>query len=199
MAGAPCDYKEATHAPMIKSELVRRIARQNPHLHQSDVENILNAILGEVVSAMARGDRVDLRGFGAFSIKVRRRERAAIPEPALSCLCRRKHSRSLGLANKCASGSTRADDAKGGVAAPTRKDGHCPRTSMGKQTQDEMLVRSNETLVVNRMSTMRASISVAIAGILCFSSHVAAQPNKDETPSLLPRSLRHDEGYSPNE
>ena len=71
MAGAPCDYKEATHAPMIKSELVRRIARQNPHLHQSDVENILNAILGEVVSAMARGDRVDLRGFGAFSIKVR--------------------------------------------------------------------------------------------------------------------------------
>ena len=71
MAGAPCDYKEATHAPMIKSELVRRIARQNPHLHQSDVENILNAILGEVVSAMARGDRVDLRGFGAFSTKVR--------------------------------------------------------------------------------------------------------------------------------
>ena len=39
---------------MIKSELVRRIARQNPHLHQSDVENILNAILGEVVNAMAR-------------------------------------------------------------------------------------------------------------------------------------------------
>ena len=56
---------------MIKSELVRRIARQNPHLHQSDVENILNAILGEVVSAMARGDRVELRGFGAFSVKVR--------------------------------------------------------------------------------------------------------------------------------
>jgi len=54
---------------MIKSELVRRIARQNPHLHQSDVENILNAILGEVVNA--RGDRVELRGFGAFSVKVR--------------------------------------------------------------------------------------------------------------------------------
>jgi hypothetical protein len=50
---------------------------------------------------------------------------------------------------------------------------------MGKQTQDEMLVRSNELLVVNRMSTMRASISVAIAGLLCFSSHVAAQPNKE--------------------
>jgi len=56
---------------MIKSELVRRIARQNPRLYQRDVENILNAVLGEVVSAMARGDRVELRGFGAFSVKVR--------------------------------------------------------------------------------------------------------------------------------
>jgi integration host factor subunit beta len=53
---------------MIKSELVWRIARQNPHLYQRDVENILNAVLGEVVSAMARGDRVELRGFGAFSV-----------------------------------------------------------------------------------------------------------------------------------
>jgi len=126
---------------MIKSELVRRIARQNPHLHQSDVENILNAILGEVVNAMAReAIALTCAASELFPSKFARRERAAIPEPALSCLCRRKHSRSLGLANKCASGSTRADDAKGGVAAPTRKDGHCPRTSMGKQTQDEMLI-----------------------------------------------------------
>jgi integration host factor subunit beta len=56
---------------MIKSELVRRIARRSPHLHQRDVENTLNAVLGEVVNAMARGDRVELRGFGAFSVKVR--------------------------------------------------------------------------------------------------------------------------------
>ena len=56
---------------MIKSELVQRIASQNPHLYQRDVENILNAILGEIVAAMARGDRVELRGFGAFSVKRR--------------------------------------------------------------------------------------------------------------------------------
>ena len=56
---------------MIKSELVQRIASQNPHLYQRDVENILNAILGEIVAAMARGDRVELRGFGAFSVKNR--------------------------------------------------------------------------------------------------------------------------------
>ena len=56
---------------MIKSELVEKIAEQNPHLYQRDVENIVNAILGEIVVAMARGDRVELRGFGAFSVKQR--------------------------------------------------------------------------------------------------------------------------------
>ena len=56
---------------MIKSELVQRIASQNPHLYQRDVENIINAILGEVTEAMSKGDRVELRGFGAFSVKHR--------------------------------------------------------------------------------------------------------------------------------
>jgi integration host factor subunit beta len=56
---------------MIKSELVQRISGQNPHLYQRDVEKIVNAILGEITAAMARGDRVELRGFGAFSVKQR--------------------------------------------------------------------------------------------------------------------------------
>ena len=56
---------------MIKSELVQRISAHNPHLYQRDVENIVNAILGEIIAAMARGDRVELRGFGAFSVKHR--------------------------------------------------------------------------------------------------------------------------------
>jgi integration host factor subunit beta len=56
---------------MIKSELVRRIASANPHLYQRDVENIVNAILREITNAMARGDRVELRGFGVFSVKHR--------------------------------------------------------------------------------------------------------------------------------
>lgn len=56
---------------MIKSELVQRISLQNPHLYQRDVENIINAILHEITAAMARGDRVELRGFGAFSVKQR--------------------------------------------------------------------------------------------------------------------------------
>ncbi|WP_454914730.1 integration host factor subunit beta [Xanthobacter sediminis] len=56
---------------MIKSELVQKIAETNPHLYQRDVENIVNAILEQIVSALERGDRVELRGFGAFSVKKR--------------------------------------------------------------------------------------------------------------------------------
>jgi integration host factor subunit beta len=56
---------------MIKSELVQRIAAAHPHLYQRDVEQIVNAILDEVTEALARGDRVELRGFGAFSVKAR--------------------------------------------------------------------------------------------------------------------------------
>ncbi|MHA1189773.1 MAG: integration host factor subunit beta [Alphaproteobacteria bacterium] len=56
---------------MIKSELVQNIAERNPHLYQRDVEHIVNAVLEEIVSALSRGDRVELRGFGAFSVKNR--------------------------------------------------------------------------------------------------------------------------------
>ncbi len=56
---------------MIKSELFQKIADENPHLYQRDVERIVGTIFDEVVEAMARGDRVELRGFGAFSVKKR--------------------------------------------------------------------------------------------------------------------------------
>ena len=56
---------------MIKSELVQMIADRNPHLYHRDVENIVNAILDEITNALANGSRVELRGFGAFSVKNR--------------------------------------------------------------------------------------------------------------------------------
>ena len=56
---------------MIRSELIQKIADENPHLYQRDVERIVNAIFEEIIDAMARGDRVELRGFGAFSVKKR--------------------------------------------------------------------------------------------------------------------------------
>jgi integration host factor subunit beta len=56
---------------MIKSELIERIADQNPHLYQRDVEKIGNTILDTITTALARGDRVELRGFGMFRVKRR--------------------------------------------------------------------------------------------------------------------------------
>jgi integration host factor subunit beta len=56
---------------VIKSELVGRVAAANPHLYQRDVENVVNAILDAISEALSRGDRVELRGFGAFSVKSR--------------------------------------------------------------------------------------------------------------------------------
>ncbi|MCA3595464.1 MAG: integration host factor subunit beta [Methylobacterium sp.] len=56
---------------MIKSELVLKMAEMNPHLYQRDIEILVNAILDEITTALSRGDRVELRGFGTFSTKER--------------------------------------------------------------------------------------------------------------------------------
>ncbi|MEQ8369342.1 MAG: integration host factor subunit beta [Alphaproteobacteria bacterium] len=56
---------------MTKSELILRIAQHNPHLYHRDVERIVTTIFDEISRALARGDRVELRGFGAFSVKRR--------------------------------------------------------------------------------------------------------------------------------
>jgi integration host factor subunit beta len=54
-----------------KSELILKLAELNPHLYQRDVERIVSTIFDEIAAALARGDRVELRGFGAFSVKHR--------------------------------------------------------------------------------------------------------------------------------
>ena len=56
---------------MTKSELILKIAERNPHLYQRDVERIVSTLFDEVTAALGRGDRVELRGFGAFSVKHR--------------------------------------------------------------------------------------------------------------------------------
>ncbi len=56
---------------MTKSELIQRIAELNPHLYHRDVERIVTTIFEEISEALAGGDRVELRGFGAFSVKQR--------------------------------------------------------------------------------------------------------------------------------
>jgi integration host factor subunit beta len=76
---------------MIKSELIQKIAEDNPHLYQRDVERIVSTVFEEITAALARGDRVELRGFGAFSVKHRDervgrnpRTGATVPVPAKS-------------------------------------------------------------------------------------------------------------------
>ncbi len=56
---------------MTKSELIQRLAEMNPHLYLRDVEKIVDTVFNEIADALARGDRVELRGFGAFSVKER--------------------------------------------------------------------------------------------------------------------------------
>ncbi|MGL4637056.1 MAG: integration host factor subunit beta [Beijerinckiaceae bacterium] len=57
---------------MIKSELVLKIAERNPHLYHRDIETIVNTLLMTITDALKNGDRVELRGFGAFSAKQRK-------------------------------------------------------------------------------------------------------------------------------
>jgi integration host factor subunit beta len=56
---------------MTKSELIQRLAERNPHLYLRDVEKIVETIFEEITKALVNGDRVELRGFGAFSVKQR--------------------------------------------------------------------------------------------------------------------------------
>ena len=55
---------------MIKSELAQQVVDKSPHLHRSDIEKVVS-VLEEILTALVRRDRVELRGFGAFAVKVR--------------------------------------------------------------------------------------------------------------------------------
>ena len=56
---------------MIKSHLISRLAAENPHLHKSDIERVVSVVLASVVGSLVDGGRVELRGFGAFSVRTR--------------------------------------------------------------------------------------------------------------------------------
>lgn len=56
---------------MTKSELIQKLAERNPHLFLRDIEKIVDTVFNEISDALADGNRVELRGFGAFSVKHR--------------------------------------------------------------------------------------------------------------------------------
>ena len=76
---------------MVKSELIARLAEKNPHLYQRDVERIVSRIFEEVSRALARGDRVELRGFGAYSVKRRAARQARNPRTGKAVYIAEKH------------------------------------------------------------------------------------------------------------
>lgn len=76
---------------MIRSELIQKLSDENPHLYQRDVERIVNSIFEEVIDALAAGDRVELRGFGAFSVKKRDARIGRNPRTGESVSVEEKH------------------------------------------------------------------------------------------------------------
>ena len=57
---------------MTRAELIAEIVASNPHLRQEDVELIVSTVFDQITAALARGERVELRGFGAFTVKQRK-------------------------------------------------------------------------------------------------------------------------------
>ena len=76
---------------MTRSELIAQLAASNPHLRQGDIEAIVATIFGEITAALARGDRVELRGFGAFSTKSRQGRTGRNPRTGNSVSVESKH------------------------------------------------------------------------------------------------------------
>lgn len=76
---------------MIKSQLIDALAEENPHLTQRDVERVVSVILERVIGALESGGRVELRGFGAFSVRSRAARPGRNPRTGQSVHVRAKH------------------------------------------------------------------------------------------------------------
>ena len=76
---------------MIKSELIQKIAEDNPHLFHRDVERIVGTVFEEIIEALAAGNRVELRGFGPFSVKNRDARVGRNPRTGESVAVEEKH------------------------------------------------------------------------------------------------------------
>ena len=76
---------------MIKSELIARLANENPHLTQKDVERVVGVILERMIGALEEGGRVELRGFGALSVRSRPARAGRNPRTGETVDVRAKH------------------------------------------------------------------------------------------------------------
>ena len=65
---------------MTRSELILRLSKRYPHLYQRDIEVLVGTVFDEISKALAEGNRVELRGFGAFSVRTREARAARNPK-----------------------------------------------------------------------------------------------------------------------
>ena len=88
---------------MIKSELIAKLASENPHLTQRDVERVVGVIFDRMTEALAGGGRVELRGFGAFSVRSRPARTGRNPRTGAAVSVRPNTCPSSRAARSCAS------------------------------------------------------------------------------------------------
>ena len=77
---------------MTKSELILRLTKRYPHLYQRDIETLVNTVLETVSDALVEGNRVELRGFGAFSIRKREARKARNPKNGAEVYIGERHA-----------------------------------------------------------------------------------------------------------
>jgi len=126
---------------MIKSELVHRISDQKPQLHGREVEKVVNTVLDEIAAALARSDRVELRGFGVFAIKLRQARRGRNPRSGATVSVPERQSHSLRPASQCTNASTRVESARVPKPIPNRhsRPANLPATSLHSPTNEVCL------------------------------------------------------------
>ncbi len=77
---------------MTKSELIQRLAKRYPHLYQRDIEVLVNTMFDEITNALGAGNRVELRGFGAFSVRERDARAARNPKNGAMVSVGKRHA-----------------------------------------------------------------------------------------------------------
>ena len=118
---------------MIKSELIQRISQGNQHLFHKDIERIVNIILEEIIDALARGDRVELRGFGAFTVKHRAPRVGRNPRTGAAVKVEEKHvpffKTGRELRDRLNAGFTPQASRRGGKSAKADKPAKAGKTT----------------------------------------------------------------------
>ena len=88
---------------MTRSELIAKLAAKNPALYHRDIERLVSTVLDEIGGALERGDRVELRGFGAFSVRHRKSRVGRNPRTGTSVQVSEKRVPFFKWAKVCAS------------------------------------------------------------------------------------------------